>query len=403
MKILFINQAFYPDVVSTSQHLFDICVRLSEAGHSVTVLSGQRGYAAPHPLYEKKENYRGINIVRTWPLGLSRLQKKARVLEAFFVNAAFAWRLCWMGRFDKIVAMTSPPMLAWFASLYAKLFKIKFTYWVMDVNPDEIIEAGWVSKDAMSARILESALRSSLKASDQIIVLDKYMKERIGRRPVELSKISICPPWPHDDDLKTESIIENKFINKYSLQNKFIMMYSGNHSICHPLDTILGAAKILKSESSFVFIFIGGGERVSDVRRFKEKHELNNILQLPYQPRNELGDSLSAANLHFVVMGDPFTGVVHPCKTYGILRVGKPFVYIGPKRSHIQDMIHESGLGKRISHGESEELADYLREMSFLSEKKQAEIQKKSKEYLDSKFSAPILLKKMEDILCDYD
>ena len=38
-------------------------------------------------------------------------------------------------------------------------------------------------------------------------------------------------------------------------------------------------------------------------------------------------------------MGDPFVGIVHPCKIYNILRLGIPFLYIGPVESHVTDLI----------------------------------------------------------------
>jgi colanic acid biosynthesis glycosyl transferase WcaI len=59
---------------------------------------------------------------------------------------------------------------------------------------------------------------------------------------------------------------------------------------------------------------------------------------LPYQPLRELSSSLSAADLHVVVMGEKFVGIVHPCKVYNIMSVGAPVLYIGPEPSHITDI-----------------------------------------------------------------
>ena len=106
-------------------------------------------------------------------------------------------------------------------------------------------------------------------------------------------------------------------------------MYSGNHSPCHPLDTLLDAARALKERSEIVFCFIGGGSEQVKVREFAA-HTTDNVKCLPYQPLNELSSSLSAADLHVVVMGDEFVGIVHPCKVYNIMSVGAPALYIGP-------------------------------------------------------------------------
>jgi glycosyltransferase involved in cell wall biosynthesis len=122
------------------------------------------------------------------------------------------------------------------------------------------------------------------------------------------------------------------------LSEKFVVMYSGNHSPCHPLDTLLDAARALKERSEIVFCFVGGGSEQIKVRDRATKHGLTNVKCLPYQPLNELAGSLSAADLHVVVMGEPFVGIVHPCKVYNIMSVGAPTLYIGPTLSHVTDI-----------------------------------------------------------------
>jgi len=98
-----------------------------------------------------------------------------------------------------------------------------------------------------------------------------------------------------------------------------------------------------------VFCFVGGG---SEWRKIKERLESRSneepgrrfegsIVCLPYQPLNELSASLSAADLHVVVMGDPFVGIVHPCKIYNVLSVAAPVLCIGPERSHLVEIAQD--------------------------------------------------------------
>jgi hypothetical protein len=68
--------------------------------------------------------------------------------------------------------------------------------------------------------------------------------------------------------------------------------------------------------------------------------QLSTILCLPYQPLDQLAGSLSAADLHVVVMGDAFVGLVHPCKIYNILSVAAPVLYIGPRPSHLSELLN---------------------------------------------------------------
>jgi hypothetical protein len=90
---------------------------------------------------------------------------------------------------------------------------------------------------------------------------------------------------------------------------------------------------------------------------------LRNVLCLPYQPIDKLSGSLSAADLHVVVMGDQYVGIVHPCKIYNVLAVKKPFLYIGPNESHVTDIIEQCS-AYVSSHGDVEGVvANILRAM----------------------------------------
>src|SRR5439155_5929938 len=110
------------------------------------------------------------------------------------------------------------------------------------------------------------------------------------------------------------------------------------HSPCHPLTTLLEAAQKLRHRKDIAFCFVGGGSGFEKVRHFAAEQKLKNIVTLPYQPLNGLAASLSSADLHVVVMGDPFVGLVHPCKVYNIRTLGIPYLYIGPTDSHISEM-----------------------------------------------------------------
>ncbi|MGN6554956.1 MAG: glycosyltransferase, partial [Verrucomicrobiota bacterium] len=98
MKILLLNQTFYPDVVSTAQHLSELATALVKRGHQVTVVTGRRAYDHPGKFFPAQETWRGVRIVRVWS---TRFGKKARwhraVDFATFLLSCCA-RLLWLPR-----------------------------------------------------------------------------------------------------------------------------------------------------------------------------------------------------------------------------------------------------------------------------------------------------------------
>ena len=338
MKFLLLNQCFYPDVVSTAQHLTDLATELSARGHDVTVIASDRGYDDPQVRFPRRETWNDIRIVRIPSLSLGKSSRWRRALNFGSFVVVCALRLLLLGRFDVVVALTSPPLISFLAALLVRLKGGRFCFWVMDLNPDEAIAAGWLKQNSLIACVLEAMLRYSLKRADRTIVLDRFMRDRVLAKGVDAKRVTIIPPWSHDDAVSFSAAGREVFRAQHGLADRFVVMYSGNHSPCHPLDTLLAAALKLRTRDDIVFSFIGGGSEYRKVQEFALHQSLNNIRCLPYQPLDQLSHSLSAADLHVVVMGDAFVGIVHPSKIYNVLWMGAPVVYIGPQPSHITDL-----------------------------------------------------------------
>jgi colanic acid biosynthesis glycosyl transferase WcaI len=345
MRVLILNQAFYPDVASTAQHASDCALELMRRGHAVTVICSRRAYDDPDRHFPPTEVWNGIQIKRVWCLGFGKGSMLGRglVFASYLVSCAIA--LLRLPSCDAVIAMTSPPLISFLGALFTRLKGGRLVFWVMDLNPDEAIAAGWLRENSLTARALRSVLHFSLRRSTEVIVLDRFMRKRIEEKGVPGASIAVIPPWPHETAVQYTYEGRNRFRAAHGIENKFVVMYSGNHSPCHPLNTLLRAAAALSARNDIVFCFVGGGSEFRKVQHFAADRRLTNILCLPYQPIEKLSDSLSAADLHVVVLGNPFVGVVHPCKVYNILTLGVPLLYIGPAVSHITDLLPAEAIG----------------------------------------------------------
>ena len=350
MKILLLNQCFYPDVVSTAQHLTDLATALSEQGHEVTVVTSDRGYDDPSTRFRRRERWRGIDVIRIRSFSFGKNSRWRRAFNFGSFLFVCSLRLLTLPRFDLIVALTSPPLISFLAALFVKLKGGKFCFWVMDLNPDEAIAAGWLDETSLTSRLLERMLRYSFQVASRTVVLDRFMKERVVAKGIDAERVTIVPPWSHDDHVEYSAAGREAFRAQHGLSDKFVVMYSGNHSPCHPLDTLLKAARALQTRSEIVFCFVGGGSEQAKVR----ESGLSNVMCVAYQPLDELSGSLSAADLHVVVMGEEFVGIVHPCKVYNILAVGAPVLYVGPDPSHVTDIAAQHGKFFCVRHGDVE-------------------------------------------------
>ena len=430
-NFLVITQVFSPDPAAVGQYFDEAAQAIAGTGAKITVLTANRGYDNPDEQFAAKEDRDGIRIRR---LPFSSFGKASIPLR-IFAQLSFLIQCILRGLFTPkltdLLVSTSPPMAAITAVIIGFFRpKLKVHYWVMDINPDQAVILGAFPSKHPLVLALDWLNRRMLKRADNVIALDRFMAERmeakLTRPETELRRpITIIPPWPMDDYLETVPHSENQFRKAQGWENKFVVMYSGNHSLVHPLDTILDAAETLKDDPRFVFAFIGGGKgkeivdaRVAqlNVERCSLNEEsaatnnqqptTNNLISLPYQPLDQIRFSLSAADLHIVSLGNDMSGIVHPCKIYGALSIGRPVLTLGPKESYLSDIIKKEvrsqkselsqetdrAIGYAIQHGDVAGAVAALTAAAGQTQQKRAAIGQRAEEVARERFSGEQLV-----------
>jgi colanic acid biosynthesis glycosyl transferase WcaI len=350
--VLVISQTFVPDPASVGQHMADVAFELARRGHRVRVYASGRGYEDPTAVYPSREMLNGADVRRFAYASFGKKSIPLRVLgtAVFMVRAFFA--ALFTPKLAGIFFSTSPPLIGLPMAVAGLLRRVPVVYWAMDLNPDQLIALGKIKPKSLIARVLEIINRFILRRSKLIIALDRFMADRLADRGVSRDKMLIMPPWPHEQHIALESN-PNPFRITHLLQGKFVIMYSGNHSPSNPLKTLLDAAVLLKDDPELRFLFVGGGSGKKEVETCIRDHQLTNTISLPYQPIADLKYSLTAADVHVVSLGEGMVGIIHPCKIYGAMSAGKPILFLGPKPSHISDLLDEHPIGIHVSHGDT--------------------------------------------------
>ena len=81
MKLLLVNQHYYPDVASTGQHLTDLAEHLAGEGYSVEVLTGRGKYVAGKMDVPAREVRNGVMIRRLRTTAFGRSSHLGRVAD----------------------------------------------------------------------------------------------------------------------------------------------------------------------------------------------------------------------------------------------------------------------------------------------------------------------------------
>jgi colanic acid biosynthesis glycosyl transferase WcaI len=286
-----------------------------------------------------------------------------------------------------VLVSTSPPF-APVVSLLCRLLDIPCVTWVMDLNPDQAVALNQVFEHSARVQVFERLNRDSFQASSRVLAMDPAMLSRIEGRYGPLRRTGVVPPWPHVLPENQRSPSESRFRDANGWSEKFLVMYSGNHSPANSLTTVLDVAEELAlTHPDIHFAFVGAGGEKAKV----EARKLANASSLPYQPFEELEDTLGAADLHLVTMGDSMLGIVHPCKIYNAMAVGRPVLGIAPAGSHVQRILTGSGVGWWVEHGDVNGCRDAILECRALSIEERARMGQSAQDTLRGEFSKDVL------------
>lgn len=363
MRVLLLNQVFFPDVAATAQHAHDLGRHLVEHGHEVAVIASRSIYGQKGATLVRHELVDGIVVHR---VGFSLFGKAgiiARAIDFAIFYLAAMLKAFTIKRPDVIICFTTPPFIGKVGWLLRVFRRTKYVYWAMDLYPDVLVAGGMLKPRSLVARLLTAFNRFIMKRADRVVVLGRCMKTRVANHGVPLERIVHIGVWSDHDEVKPVDRAANPYRKEWSLGDRFVVTYAGNFGLVHDVETMCAAAEQLKDDEKIAFAFIGGGKRKLEVERFVTKHHLSCTLA-PYQPREKLDAMLSCADVHLVTLKPGYEGIVVPSKLFGIMAAGRPTIYIGPPESEVALILKEHNCGVVIAPGDVGALCAAIRNLA---------------------------------------
>lgn len=351
MNILVFSSVFPPDPAAVGQHIADVSAGASSRGHFIRVITANRGHDDPSVLFPSYERVHGSEVVRLRWSSFGKERFISRIIGQVSLTLQGLVKGLLGIRPDVVLVSTIPPLGILAALPTARLRHSSLIYWVMDINPDEAIAVGLVRPRFLGALLMDSIHKAGLRSARTIVTLDFQMAQRLEFRARLRERPIIIPPWPLNDIIAKSGADGRAFRKEHGLGDRFILMYSGNHSWVHPLDTILEAAKSLAHRKDILFLFVGGGVEKHKVEK-AIRNGARNMISLPYQSFPHLGESLAAADVHLVVMGRSMAGIVHPSKIYSAMAAGRPVLAVAPEDFSISEIMEKHEIGLRFCHGD---------------------------------------------------
>ena len=262
-------------------------------------------------------------------------------------------------KFDLLVS-SNPPTAS---TMLPLLFRRNTSLLIYDIYPDGLVAGNFITKNNIIFKCWAWLNCRAYKKIKKIFVLTPGMANAMeAYAPKE--KIAVVPAWAgSSDQLAGIPENENLFLEKYGLQGKFIVMYSGNLGKEYELESLVYLAAEFKDNEKIVFIIMGRGWKKEPLEKLIAEKKLTNCLLLPYQPADLFFHSLNAFHVGVVSLAAAVAKVAIPSKTYNLLAAHRPVFCIGSEASDLADFLKDNETGMAIEPGKIVEMKSFIEKL----------------------------------------
>ena len=152
----------------------------------------------------------------------------------------------------------------------------------------------------------------------------------------------------------------NPFSATHGLLDKFVVTYAGNIGKPQGLEVLVGAAEILRFDTTMLFLVVGDGAEKAGIERLASEKGLANIVFLPYQPYSYVPQIYAASSICLVMQAAGTGTTALPSKAVQIVGAGRPVVAVADAQSDLATFVCSTASGVVVTPRHPEELAAQL-------------------------------------------
>lgn len=368
------------------------------------------------------EELNGVKIIRIRVPEFNKSNKISRIknIVTYFFGALSASRKA--GRQDYVFTISQPPVLGGLLGVVGKWQKrAKMIYCIQDFNPEQIMAVHY-SKNKLILKLMMIVDKFNCRHSDLVITVGRDLVDTLKKRfkNKNVPKHIMINNWIDEKEVyplsaDNEHVLE--FKRKFGLENKFIIMYSGNIGLYYDLENLMKVLKRFRKGYTtkgiyepgpkttdgrdVVFAFVGAGSVLDKLVIYTKKHQFENVIFIPYQDKANLIYSLNAGDVHWCVSAKGIKGVSCPSKAYGIMGVGKPIIGVLEEGSEVRMLIEEIGCGKCCEPGNYLEVENIIR---WYIENVDTDVERKmgmkGRKFLEQNLTKEISVEKYIEAIC---
>ena len=362
MRILIYSYNYYPEPIGIAPLMTELAEGLVKRGHEVRVVTAMPNY----PERQIYEGYRGklyvneykngVQIQRSYvwtrpqPKLLDRVLLDASFVVSSFLPALFGWR-------PDVILSTSPSLPVCIpTTLLGWLHDCPVVLNLQDILPEAAVHVGLL-KNKFLIQVFATLEKFAYRTATKISVIADGFVDNLRSKGVAANKIVQIPNWVDVNFIHPLPKEDNAFRKAHNLDGKFVVLYSGNIALTQGLETVVKAAAALRDVPDIAFVIVGEAKGLQRLQQECQDIGADNVLLLPFQPREKLPEMLAAADVGLVVQKKNVISFNMPSKIQVLLASGRALVASVPDNGTAARAIRQSGGGVVVTPEDSQALA----------------------------------------------
>jgi colanic acid biosynthesis glycosyl transferase WcaI len=402
MRILIYSYNYYPEPIGIAPLMTELAEGMVKRGHEVRVLTAMPWYPAGEidEKYKGKffftENINGVIVQRCYiwiskQRGLlHRIGFELSFVLSSLIQALKGWR-------PDVILLTVPGLPVCIpAALIGGIYGSPVVLNLQDILPDAAVHVGLINNDKL-IKALKNLEKFAYRAATKISVIADGFTKNIVAKGVALEKIVEIPNWVDIDFIRPLPRDNNYFRREHNLENKFVVLYSGNIALTQGLETVIEAAAMVKHIPEIAIVIVGENKALARLQEYCDRCGADNVKLLPFQPREKLPEMLSGADVGLVVQKKNVLDFNMPSKIQVLLASGRAIIASVPPLGTAASAINKSGGGITTPPEDPQALAEAIKDLYYYPEKAIA-LGKKGRAYAESNYAFELALDKYEKL-----
>ncbi len=353
MRILIYGINYAPELTGIGKYTAEMSNWLAARGHEVHVVTAPPYYPAwrigsgyrntwrieRHP--GQPTVYRCPLYVPERPTGIKRMAH----LVSFMLGSLPTMLLQAFWKPDVVFTVEPTFFGAPLALLTAHAVGAPAWLHIQDFEVDAAFDLGLLPAQGTTHDVALNLERYFTQTFDRVSSISDKMVERVRRRGIPAEHAILFPNWvdvdtvhPQDDSDRDS----NHFRHELGLQDKIILLYSGNMGSKQGLEVLAPLARTFEDDPRVHFIFCGDGAFRPQLEILVARHP--NVTLLPLQPLSLLNDLLNAADIHLLPQRAGAADLVMPSKLTRMLSSGRPIIATSDPGTQVAHVVEGCGL-----------------------------------------------------------